>query len=258
MASNPLTALIVDDEPHAIANLQHLIRVYCGNIQVLDVANNAETAIRKINEHKPDIVFLDVNMPGKDGFSILNKLTHKPFLVFVSAYQEYALRALKISAVDFLLKPIDIRELIATENKLLQLHQLKSEIRESYHQVLNNLFNMLDQPGKVKTISLYSNNRYEIVPLSEVIYLSGMDNYTRFRIHQKKDIVITKTLKEYEDMLEETGFMRIHKSNLVNMSHVKRVISGTQLQVEMSNGESLSVSRRKVKDIRDWMKQGHA
>lgn len=254
MNSPVLTAILVDDESHAIANLQHILQAYCTQIQVIATANNADLAIEQINSRKPDVVFLDVNMPGKDGFSILNRLVHKPFIVFVTAHQQHAIQALKMNAVDFLLKPIDIQELAETEKRLLQLQLVKQELNDDYYKIIGNLFTMLSRPGSVKTIALYTSSGYELFQYDDIVYLNGVDNYTRFHFRNRKEIIVPKTLKEYEEMLQNEGFMRIHKSFLVNLTHVKQIAKTDNLEIEMSNGDRLNVARRKAKEITDWVK----
>lgn len=249
-----LSAIILDDEKYAVTNLKNLIRSYCPHIHVIDTANSAEMAVAKINALQPDIVFLDVNMPGDDGFSILPRLTNLPFLVFVTAHQQHALRALKVNAVDFLLKPIDITELAATEKKLLQLQQLKSELSEGYSKAIGNLFTMLNKPESISKIALHSNSGYEVFDINNILYLSGDDNYTVFHIDQQKERVVSKTLKEYDEMLRDNQFMRIHKSTLINLTHIKKIIRTESMEVEMQNGAVLSVSRRKMKDLIAWAK----
>lgn len=249
-----LTAILVDDEPFAIANLKHLLREYCSQIQVIETVNHADSAIERINTLQPDIVFLDVNMPGKDGFTILSQLIHKPLIVFVTAHQQHAIQALKVNAVDFLLKPIDIQELIETETRLLQLHQVKQELNSDYYKIIGNLFSMLKNPESVKNIALYSSSGYELFQHDEILYLNGMDNYTRFHFQHHKEIIVPKTLKEYDELLSSNGFMRIHKSYLVNLSHVKHILKGENMEIEMSNGDHLIVARRKMKELTDWVR----
>ncbi|MES2560820.1 MAG: LytTR family DNA-binding domain-containing protein [Bacteroidota bacterium] len=249
-----LSAIILDDEKYAITNLRNLIRSYCPHIKVIDTAGSAESAVLKINALQPDVVFLDVNMPGNDGFSILPKLTNLPFLVFVTAHQQHALRALKVNAVDFLLKPIDINELTATEQKLLQLRLLKNELSDGYGKAIGNLFTMLSKPESVTKIALHSTSGYEVFDIHNILYLSGDDNYTVFHIDQQKERVVSKTLKEYDEMLHDNQFMRIHKSTLINLTHVKKIMRTENMEVEMQNGAVLSVSRRKMKDLIAWAK----
>jgi two-component system LytT family response regulator len=249
-----LSAIIVDDENFAVINLSNLLGSYCASIKITGTANNANDAISKINNLKPDVVFLDINMPDKSGFDILNHLTHIPLVVFVTAYEKYALRALKVSAVDFLLKPIDIDELMQTETKLLHINSIKNEVGGSYGYVLKNLSDTLHTKGSIKKITLLGTRGYEILEIDEILYLTGQVNYTSFHFQNQKEIIVSKTLKEYEEMLEPFGFMRIHKSTLVNLSHIRHITRKENMEVIMSNGQTLHVSRRRVTDLLDWTK----
>jgi two-component system LytT family response regulator len=250
-----LTAVIVDDENFAVKNLSNLITSYCSSIKITDTANNAEAAIQKINSLKPNVVFMDINMPEKSGFDILNHLIHIPLVVFVTAHEKYALRAMKVCAVDFLLKPIDITELIQTETKLIEVHSIKTEISENYGHVLRNLTEMLHNRGNVKKVTILGTKGYEILETDDILYLTGEDNYTSFHFLKQKEIMVSKTLKDYEEMLDHFGFMRIHKSTLVNLAHVKKVIRKENVEVLMSNGVVLSVSRRRVPELLEWTKK---
>ncbi len=249
-----LSTIIVDDEKFSNANLSNLITTYCPVIKIIDTANNAALAIQKINSLKPDVVFLDVNMPQQTGFDVLNKLTHTPLIVFVTAHEKHALRAMKVCAVDFLLKPIDINELILTEKKLLQIHSIKPEIKENYNLVLRNLSDMIDKPNVAKKITLPGARGYEIIDMSDILYLVGENNYTTFYFINRKEIVVTKTLKDYEEILESFGFIRIHKSTLINLLHIKKIVQNENVDVEMSDGKILNVSRRRTQELLEWSK----
>ena len=254
MSFNLISVFLVDDESMAIANLTNLIASYCPSFRVIGSASNVDEGTVQINKLKPDVIFLDINMPGKNGFELLNQLTHIPSVVFVTAHEKYALQAMKVCAVDFLLKPIDIAELKETQIKLLQIHTLKPEIRKSYSTVLRNLSAIMDKPGSVRKITLYGNNGYEIFEMDDILYLSGEDNYTSFHFVKQKTIIVSKTLKEYEEMLESFGFMRIHKSTLANLTHIKKIIQKDGMEVLMSDGNSLQVSRRRTPDVLEWSK----
>lgn len=254
MSATTLSTLLVDDEPHALTNLAHMLEMYCHRISISGMALSAPDAIQKINIMKPDVVFMDVNMPGKDGFSVLNDLDHMPFLVFVTAHQHHALQALKVSAVDFILKPIDPEELKITEQKLLQLYQWKQIAGSNYNSIISNFFAQLKKNDAPRKIALYTHQGYALIDVDEIVFLTGLDNYTRFHMKNKKEIMIPKTLKEYEEMLEKSGFMRIHKSYIANLNQIKHFRNENYAEIEMSTGEWIPVSRRKTKPLADWIK----
>lgn len=251
-----LRAIIVDDELKAIDNLKKLIAAYCPSIQVVHTAVGADSAAILVNELKPDVLFLDISMPKKNGFDLLNMLQHMPLVVFVTAYEKYALNAIKASAVDFLLKPVDINELKKVEEKLLQIQAIrKSSSNENYSSVVGNLVSMLQHPGTIKNITLPDTHGYNIVDIDEVIYLEGENNYTSFHLNKNKKVVVAKTLKEYEDLLGESGFFRIHKSSIINLKHLKKVNKGDSIDAVMSDGQILQVSRRRAPELLDMAKQ---
>ncbi|MGB3008001.1 MAG: LytTR family DNA-binding domain-containing protein [Chitinophagaceae bacterium] len=256
MANNLLSVLLVDDESLAISNLSSMISTYCPSLHVIGSANSVADGIIEIHRLKPDAIFLDVNMPKQNGFELLNQLVYLPSVVFVTAHEQYALRAMKVCAVDFLLKPIAIPELIQAQLKLLQIHALKPEVRKNYGLVLRNLSAIMENHGSIRKITLYGSRGYEIFEMDEILYLTGDDNYTSFHLLKHQDMLICRTLKDYEEILSPLGFMRIHKSTMVNLFHVKKILRKESLEIILTNGMQLQVSRRKTLDLLDWAKTG--
>ena len=254
MNKNQLSVLLIDDESLAISNLTNMIGSYCPSLRITGSASGVAEGIQKIESLKPDVIFLDVNMPGQNGFDLVNQLIHTPSVVFVTAHEQHALRAMKVCAVDFLLKPIVIQDLIETQGKLLQIHSLKPEIRQNYSQVLRNLSAIMDKPGSVRKITLYGNQGYEIFNIDDILYLNGEDNYTSFHFLKHKTIMVSRTLKDYEEILEPFGFMRIHKSTLVNLNYIRKIIRNEALEVLMADDKILHVSRRRSIDLLEWSK----
>jgi len=256
MQNNYLNAIIVDDETHAVANLKKLLGIYCPSIKVTDTATGAESAALLINNLKPDVVFLDIAMPKKNGFELLNMLGYLPLIVFVTAYEKYALNAIKAAAVDFLLKPVSVTELLQVEKKLLLIQAVReNNPNENYNAVVGNLVNMLNNPGVIKKITLPDTHGYNIVDIDEIMYLEGDDNYTSFFLNRHKKVVVSKTLKEYENLLGDLGFMRIHKSSIINLLHLKNINKENGMDVVMSDGRRLPVSRRRSNELLDKAKQ---
>ncbi len=255
MGINLLSVLIIDDESFAIANLSNLIASYCPSLQVIGSAQCVAEGTVMINTKKPDVIFLDINMPEQNGFDLLNHLTHIPSVVFVTAHEKYALEAMKVCAVDFLMKPISIAELKKTQIKLLQIHTIKPDIRKNYSQVLRNLSAIMDNPGSIKKITLHGAEGYEIFEIDDIRYLTGEGNYTKFHFATHKEFMISKTLRDYEEMLEPFGFMRIHKSVVVNLAHIKKIIQKDSVDVLMSDGKTIDVARRRISELLDWAKE---
>lgn len=253
---NYLRAIIIDDEYKAIENLRTLIATYCPSIKITDSALGVESAAIIVNDAKPDVLFLDVSMPKKSGFELLNMLQYTPLVVFVTAYEKYALKAIKASAVDFLLKPVDINELKDVEKKLLNIQAArKNNFNESYNSVVGNVVSMLQHPGVIKNITLPDADGYNIIDINEILYLEGENNYTSFHLQNKNKIVVSKTLKEYEELLEESGFFRIHKSNIINLRHLKKVSVEDGVGAHMSDGRILGVSRRRTAELMEKARQ---
>jgi two-component system, LytTR family, response regulator len=255
MLENSLSVIIVDDELNARINLEHLIKTYCPQLKVVNSASNAVEAAAIINYIKPDVVFLDISMPQINGFELLGMLDSIPSIVFVTAHERYAIRAIKTSALDFLLKPVNIDELIKVETKLLQLNSLlkKHNIQETYNSIVKDFVSMLEKKQEVKKIALPDLHGFNILDIEDIMYLEGENNYTVFYTLGKKHIV-SKTLKEYEELLLDSGFMRIHKSSIINMKHLKQY-SVKEMEVIMSDKKTLSISRRRATEFFDKAKQ---
>lgn len=251
-----LNAVIVDDEVNAISNLKNLIATYCPSIKVIETATGADAAIALIYNLKPDVLFLDISMPRKNGFELLNNLHYFPSVVFVTAYEKYALTAIKASAVDYLLKPVNISELITVEQKLLKIHTFKTgNGSENYNSTVGNLVNMIQNPGVIRNISLPGIDGYNITDINDIIYLEGMNNYTAFHLISKPKILVSKTLKEFEELLSESGFIRIHKSSIINIRHLKKVNIEDNVSAQMVDGTMLAVSRRRAAELVELVKQ---
>ncbi len=253
---NYLNSIIVDDELNAITNLKKLLDTYCPFIKIAGSAIDTESAAILINSLKPDVLFLDISMPKKNGFELLKMLHFMPLIVFVTAHEKYALNAIKASAVDFLLKPVDITELKKVEEKLLQIQNMReNNVNESYTTVVGNLVSMLHYRSVIKKITLPDAHDYKIVDLEDVLYLEGDDNYTSFYLNKHKKVIVSKTLKEYEDLLSDLGFFRIHKSSIINLFHLKNINRENGMNVVMSDGRTLAVSRRRSTELLDKAKQ---
>lgn len=251
-----LRAIIVDDELNAIANLKKLLASYCRHIEVIDTATGADSAAILVNELKPDVLFLDISMPKKNGFELLNMLRFMPLIVFVTAHEKYALNAIKASAVDFLLKPVDVNELIKVEEKLLRIQTMRNTgFHENYSSVVGNLVSMLQHPGAIRNITLPDNDGYKIVSIDDVLYLEGENNYTSVYLHNQQKVVLSKTLKEYEYLVSESGFVRIHKSSIVNLRHLRKITVDDEIQVIMDDDRVLAVSRRRAPELMEKAKQ---
>ncbi len=238
-----LTAIIIDDLEDARTGLKTLIELSCNDVKVLGLAKSADEGIEMINKWDPEIVFLDVKMPNKDGFDMLKELKTINFaLVFTTAYSEYALQAFRFSAIDYLTKPVAPNLLIETinrikKNKKTQINQQRLEaLFENTHLPINE-FNKLAIPII---------NGFKMVNLSNIIYCVADVNYTNiYLLNNEKPILSSKSLKYYEELLPDSVFFRIHKSSIINLNMINTYTKSLGNTVEMINGVQLEVSERK-------------
>ena len=220
-----ITAIIVDDEPINISNLRTLINRHCDNIEVIATATSADEAVIEVFKKRPEVIFLDIDMPGKNGFDLLRALDERNFdfdVVFVTAYDEFGIMAIKFSALDYLLKPINTTELKLTVQRITNSANAKKENLQ-----LRNLLNVIDRkvPDDTQKIALPTMKETYLVEVREIIRCASSNNYTIFFLKDGTEHVISKPLYEYEEMLRPYGFFRCHQSHLVNMSHVKSILN---------------------------------
>lgn len=240
------TAIIVEDEHNVRLGLVAMIQDYCPNIKVVGEAASVSEGYKKITEKKPDIVFMDVRLPDGSGFDLLSKIvSFNPKVIFVTAYGDYALQAIKYSAIDYLLKPVIPDELIESVEKACNF--IKQE-KEYYELTSLNEFSQNNTPRKI-VIKTKTDSYYPLI--SDIIYCQADGNYTHIFLRNDKPIMVAKTLKFYSEILSEHGFIRAHQSYLVNPKHVLGI---HQDKLSLSNGESIDVSRRKKSLILNQLK----
>jgi two-component system LytT family response regulator len=238
-----MRAIIVDDETDGVRTLQKLLERHCPRVQVVATAANAYAAAEQIRKCQPDVVFLDIQMPGKTGLELLTELDTKDFeVVFVTAYNDYMLQALQFSATDYILKPVDEDRLVeAVERVAKRLSDGKKE--EQTSALMHNLFHS-GQPGNMR-LCLPTLKGFIVLKLEEIIFCEAERSYTLFHLEGGKTVTVSKPLVEYENLLKNTSFLRIHKSFLINLLHVKEYQRGEGGLVIMTNGTEIEVSRRR-------------
>lgn len=241
-----LTALIVDDEDAGAKALKKDLAMYCPDIRVMDIANSADEAEKKIKLLSPAIVFLDVEMPHASGFDLLARFNEIKFeVIFVTAYNEYALKAIKYNALDYLLKPVDADELMAAvkkcENKLAKGHN-EQLTKETMLMAIAQLQRTPKLPVATQEGILY-------LDLDNIIRFEGNANYTDIHISGGKKIMSSKTLKDFEGLVEGQRFFRIHKAHLVNLKYATKYIKGEGGYLTMTDGSTLEVSRQKKQEL---------
>ncbi len=247
----PLRAVIIDDETNAREALANLLRLISPEVEICGEAKNADLGIDLIQKERPKLVFLDIQMPGKSGFDLLSSFENVDFgVIFTTAYQEYAIRAFRLSAIDYLLKPIDPEELQAA------VERFKSKVGRVNPQQLQILQEQLDPaPPGLRLMQRKKNDHQRIalptaegihfVQMTDIIQCESLGSYTKFHLVKGPSIVVSRLLKEYEEILDQYFFFRVHQSNIVNLEHIKRYVKGDGGQVWMSDNTEIEVSRRR-------------
>ncbi len=241
-----IRTVIIDDEKKCISLLRHLVENHCPDISIVATGSNAAEGMAAIETYRPDLVFLDIEMPDKTGFELLNSLPEINFdIIFTTAYNHYAIKAIRFSALDYLLKPVDLDELknaVARVEKNLG----KKGRQENIDVLVQNIRSL--QPGFSK-ITLSTQEGLVILHVNEIIYCEASGTYTIFYLKNKEKITVSKTLKEYEELLKNHPFFRLHNSFLVNLNEVKKYIKGDGGAVIMSNGGEVLVSKRRKEEF---------
>ncbi len=229
-----LKSIIIDDEHFNLRNLDLIVRENIPEVEVVSLFSNADDAIYFMEKNKVDLVFLDIMMPGKDGFQFLEEFPERKFeVIFVTAYDNFAIKAIKESAIDYILKPILLDELKAAVEKTIARMEEKQKF-------LNQKITLSFSGGKIFVLP------------DEIIYIQGIDNICKVYLSDGRTVVLSKTLKHFEDTLQDK-FYRAHKSFLVNLSHVQKFSSMEINSIEMSNRTKIPVSRRNLKELKDKM-----
>ena len=238
-----MKAIIVDDEADGIRTLQKLLELHCPQVQVVATCSNPATAKQQIQLAEPDVVFLDIQMPGKTGLELLTELTVKDFeVIFVTAHNEYMLQALQYSAADYLLKPVDEDRLVEAVHRVEG--RLESGKKDDHKNALLHNLAKAGNPSEMR-LCLPTLKGFIILKLDEIIYCEAERSYTVFHLEANKTVTVSKPLLEYDLILQDTSFLRIHKSFLINLHHVKEYHRGEGGTVIMSNNAEIEVSRRK-------------
>lgn len=232
-----MRTVIIDDEAKSRQTLSNFIRKYAPELEVIGEADCVENGVELIESKEPELVFLDIQMPDGTGFDLLGQIIHNDFkLIFCTSYDQYAVKAFRFSAIDYLLKPLDPDIFMAAIKKVYQENE--SMIKEKL-EVLNSNKNVFSR------IALNSADGINLVNICDIIRCESNVNYTKFILKDQANILVTKTLKEFDSILSSQGFIRIHKSYLVNINHVNKYIKGDGGWVLMSDNAKIMVSRRK-------------
>lgn len=256
-----ITAILVDDEKRACINLENILSKYTGdNIYIAGMANNTAEAQVLIAQHQPDVVFLDIEMPRENAFEFLDRIAPVPFeVIFVTAYDEYALKAFKLNALDYILKPIDIDEIMLCVRKIrerMNYKRLLAPDAVSYTQ----LRQQVEQHNMPARITFRSLNSIDMVEFRDIHFLEAQSSYSRV-VYTKGaetcELVVSSPLSDYEELLPVTQFYRIHRSYIVNCARISRVLSGENHFICLDTKQELPVSRRRFIALKQFLKDNN-
>lgn len=241
-----IKAIIVDDEQHSLETTDIMVRKYCPGVLIMGLADSPEKGITLIDTLKPDLVFLDIAMPRMNGFEMLQCLSYRDFeLIFTTAFDAYAIKAFKVNAIDYLLKPIEPEDLIKAVDKV------KTKFDSNLH--MNRIDEILHHFGitehRKNKLALPVEGKLAMIEYESIIFCESDGNYTNLHLAGGKKIMVSRTLKQIENMLPHPPFLRIHHSFVVNINHITEYIRGEGGEVKVSNGELLRVSRSKKDEL---------
>jgi two-component system LytT family response regulator len=237
-----LTAFIIDDEFQSRNILHKMLQQYLPEIRLVGQAATVEQGLQGIKEYSPNVVFLDIQMKGETGFDLLSRLHEIDFaLIFTTAFDQYAIKAFRFNAIDYLLKPIVTEELIEAVNKV---KQRTAPAQSASKEQITQLYLDIKNPQKVHDkIAVPTGEGFVIIPVHEIVYCHASSNYTEFHLTNKKCILSSYTLKQYDEILTAQSFFRAHRSYLINMAHVRIYRKGEGGEIVMSNGHEIELSR---------------
>lgn len=244
-----IRAVLIDDEKHCLETLSALLNRYCGDVIISEECSSGKKGVEAIRKHKPDLVFLDIEMPMMNGFEVLQQFIEIPFaVIFTTSYDQYAIKAFKYSALDYLLKPIDREELMVAVQKVILKRSLP------FAEQFDILLKQIKQKGSgFEKIAVPTLEGFELVRADQIIRCDADDNYTHLYLKDKRKIVACRMLKELEELTEEFGyFVRVHNSYLVNMNEVAKYIKGDGGYLLMSDGSTVAISKSRRESLTKW------
>lgn len=237
-----IRSIVIDDEEDARETLKLALKKYCPNVELLAFCETPEKGLETISNTQPDLVFLDVQMPGMSGFDLLQQLKDINFaVIFVTAYDRYAIKAIKFSALDYLLKPVDPDDLVSSIRKFEETQHTK-EHTYRYQSVLSNVKN---QQSNIDKLAIPTAEGIIFMETTNIIYCQADGNYTLLYLTGGRTTLVSKPLKDFESMLVDSGFSRIHHASLINMKHIQKYVKGDGGYVILTDNHNVDVSRRK-------------
>jgi two-component system, LytTR family, response regulator len=248
------SAVIIDDERYLREAMERMLIKHCPEIAVAGSAASAEEGRELLKTHQVDIIFLDISMPKEDGFAFLRTIPRENYaIIFVTAYQEYALRALKASAIDYLLKPVNLSELREAISKAIQYHEIRQgreEVKKVYQESLNVLHENIHSGDKpITKITVAGQFGFQLINVADIMYMEADSNYTIMHLSSLNKIVATRTMGDFERIINSSEFFRIHKSIIINMNFLKGYYNYQGDFAELTDGTRLSIARRKMNEF---------
>lgn len=244
-----IKAVIIDDEKNSREVITELLKECFEEIKIVAQAGDVKSAVKEINKHEPNLLFLDIDLPDGTGFDILKQVEFSNMkVIFITAHQEYAIKAIKFSAFDFILKPFNISELTKTVRRVLDEHTAKNnELR--FEAILSNFGNSLPE---LKKIVLKTSERIYLVNIKDIIRCEAENNYTNFYLNNGNKIMVSKTIKTYENLLAGHEFMRVHQSHLINLNYIQHFDKPDGGMLVLSDNSPIPVSHQKRTVLLDY------
>ncbi len=240
-----MKAVIIDDEKKSCTLLSNLITEYCNDVQVSGIAHSVVEGTKIIHKYNPDVVFLDIEMPQQNGFQLFEQFDAINFeVIFITAYDEYAIKAFRFSAIDYLLKPIYINDLEEA------LHRVRSK-REAEETKIKYKVLKENMSNPYQNLALPTAEGMEFIQIEQIVYCEADSNYTHVFLSNNERHIISRTLGKFEELLQEMNFQRIHNSYLINLNHVVRFVKHKHPMIYMSNGAQLKISQTYKNDFFD-------
>lgn len=244
-----MRAIIVDDEKKSQNTLGKMLLRYCPEVELCGYAKNVEEALKLYTQYTPDLLFLDIQMPGGSGFDLLDNIdSHTASVIFTTAHNEYAIKAIRANALDYLLKPINIDELQEAVDRYSKRKKNQKNVNAALNQQIQSF--LLDvHPGNVTRIAIPSMNGFDLVATADILHCEAQGSYTHFHLLDGQELIASKNLKTFEEKLLASDFFRVHKSHIVNLKHVVQYVRGDGGYVILRDGTHVDVSKRKKADL---------
>lgn len=240
-----IKAILIDDELNSLQNLQQKLEGFCPDVSIVAVTQKPEEGLILIRQHQPDVVFLDIEMPRMSGFRMLEELGEYDFdIIFTTAYNHYSVDAIRISAFDYLIKPIGIEELQQAVERLSK--SLHRQTKDKIDILKKSLSENRNQDDK---IAISTSEGIEFVPIKNIIHIESKSNYSKIFLMDNKSIMVTKILKDFEEMLLPYNFYRVHNSHLINLNYIHKYVRSQGGHVQLQDGTLIDISRRKKEEF---------